>query len=125
MIPDDRKYSPEHEWIQVEGDVGTIGVTDHAAGERQAGVGIEPHDGVRETRLQGVRIGLADHVAGNIDRPVTAVTTGEGSARCHQADNAQYATGVADVFYLEGEVTGAAVHQHHQRRDRRPGVYRF
>ena len=33
MIPDDRKYSPEHEWVQVEGDTGTIGVTDHAAGE--------------------------------------------------------------------------------------------
>ena len=33
MIPDDRKYSQEHEWVQVEGDVGTVGVTDHAAGE--------------------------------------------------------------------------------------------
>lgn len=33
MIPDDRKYSQEHEWIQVEGEVGIIGVTDHAAGE--------------------------------------------------------------------------------------------
>jgi glycine cleavage system H protein len=33
MIPDDRKYSQEHEWIQVEGEIGTVGVTDHAAGE--------------------------------------------------------------------------------------------
>jgi glycine cleavage system H protein len=33
MIPDDRKYSQEHEWIQVDGDVVVIGVTDHAAGE--------------------------------------------------------------------------------------------
>jgi glycine cleavage system H protein len=33
MIPDDRKYSQEHEWVQVEGDIGTIGVTDHAASE--------------------------------------------------------------------------------------------
>ena len=33
MIPDDRKYTQEHEWVQVEGDIGTIGVTDHAAGE--------------------------------------------------------------------------------------------
>jgi len=33
MIPDDRKYSQEHEWVQVEGDVATVGVTDHAAGE--------------------------------------------------------------------------------------------
>ena len=33
MIPDDRRYSQEHEWVQVEGDVGTVGITDHAAGE--------------------------------------------------------------------------------------------
>jgi len=25
------KYSKEHEWIKVEGDIGTIGITQHAA----------------------------------------------------------------------------------------------
>jgi glycine cleavage system H protein len=24
------KYSKEHEWIKVEGDVGTVGITQHA-----------------------------------------------------------------------------------------------
>ena len=33
MVPDDRKYSQEHEWILVEGDTAMIGVTDHAASE--------------------------------------------------------------------------------------------
>jgi len=33
MVPDDRKYTQEHEWVQVEGDIGTVGVTDHAAQE--------------------------------------------------------------------------------------------
>jgi glycine cleavage system H protein len=33
MIPDDRKYSQEHEWVQVEGETGIVGITDHAAGE--------------------------------------------------------------------------------------------
>ena len=33
MVPDDRKYSQEHEWILVEGDTATVGVTDHAASE--------------------------------------------------------------------------------------------
>ena len=33
MIPDDRKYTQEHEWVQVEGDLGIVGVTDHAASE--------------------------------------------------------------------------------------------
>ena len=27
------KYTEEHEWIRVEGDVGTIGITDHAQAE--------------------------------------------------------------------------------------------
>ena len=33
MIPDDRKYTQEHEWVQVEGEIGTVGVTDHASSE--------------------------------------------------------------------------------------------
>ena len=33
MVADDRKYTDEHEWVQVEGDVGTVGVTEYAAGE--------------------------------------------------------------------------------------------
>lgn len=32
-FPTDLKYTTDHEWIRVEGDVGTIGVTDHAQGE--------------------------------------------------------------------------------------------
>jgi glycine cleavage system H protein len=33
MVPDDRKYSQEHEWVQIEGEIGTVGVTDFAASE--------------------------------------------------------------------------------------------
>ena len=29
-VPEDLHYSKDHEWIKVEGDVGTIGITDHA-----------------------------------------------------------------------------------------------
>jgi len=28
--PTDRKYTKEHEWIKVEGNIGTAGITDHA-----------------------------------------------------------------------------------------------
>lgn len=31
--PDDRLYTRSHEWIKVEGDVGTVGITDHAQKE--------------------------------------------------------------------------------------------
>ena len=30
MIPTDRKYTKEHEWILVQGNVAKIGITDHA-----------------------------------------------------------------------------------------------
>ncbi len=32
-IPNNLKYTKEHEWVLVEGRVGTIGVTDYAQGE--------------------------------------------------------------------------------------------
>ena len=31
--PDDLKYSKEHEWVRVDGDVGVIGISDYAQGE--------------------------------------------------------------------------------------------
>ena len=33
MIPEDLRYSASHEWIRVEDDLATIGVTDHAQSE--------------------------------------------------------------------------------------------
>lgn len=32
-IPADLKYTQDHEWVRVEGDVATVGVTDFAQGE--------------------------------------------------------------------------------------------
>ena len=32
-VPDNLKYTKEHEWILIEGDVATVGVTDFAQGE--------------------------------------------------------------------------------------------
>ena len=29
-VPEDLHYSKDHEWVRVEGDVGTIGITDYA-----------------------------------------------------------------------------------------------
>lgn len=33
MIPSDFKYTKEHEWVKVEGNIATIGITDYATGE--------------------------------------------------------------------------------------------
>lgn len=32
-IPKDLKYTEEHEWLRVEGDTATVGITDYAQGE--------------------------------------------------------------------------------------------
>jgi len=32
-IPKDLKYTKEHEWISVNGNIGTVGITDYAQGE--------------------------------------------------------------------------------------------
>jgi glycine cleavage system H protein len=33
MYPENFRYTKEHEWVAAEGDVGTIGITDHAQQE--------------------------------------------------------------------------------------------
>lgn len=32
-VPEKLKYTSDHEWIKVEGNIGTIGITDYAQGE--------------------------------------------------------------------------------------------
>ena len=33
MVPADLRYTKDHEWVKLEGDIATIGVTDFAAGQ--------------------------------------------------------------------------------------------
>jgi glycine cleavage system H protein len=33
MVPEKLRYTKDHEWIRVEGDVGTVGITEHAQAE--------------------------------------------------------------------------------------------
>jgi glycine cleavage system H protein len=33
MYPENYKYTKEHEWVRVEGDMGVVGITDHAQKE--------------------------------------------------------------------------------------------
>jgi glycine cleavage system H protein len=33
MYPENFRYSKEHEWVNVQGDTGTVGITDHAQKE--------------------------------------------------------------------------------------------
>ena len=58
-IPNDLRYTKEHEWVRLEGDVATIGITDYAQGELGDIVFIEV-DTVDETVA-------ADEVFGTIE----------------------------------------------------------
>jgi glycine cleavage system H protein len=33
MVPENLRYTKDHEWIRVEGDIATVGITDHAQEE--------------------------------------------------------------------------------------------
>jgi len=33
VVPEDLKYAPSHEWVRIDGDVITVGITDHAQHE--------------------------------------------------------------------------------------------
>ena len=52
-IPENVKYTKDHEWVKVEGKIGTIGITDFAQGE------------------------LGDVVFVDIDSDLSEITTGE------------------------------------------------
>lgn len=41
-IPEDLKYADSHEWIRMDGDIGTVGITDHAQAELTDIVFAEP-----------------------------------------------------------------------------------
>jgi glycine cleavage system H protein len=41
-VPEDLKFADSHEWIRMEGDIGTVGITDHAQAELTDIVFAEP-----------------------------------------------------------------------------------
>jgi glycine cleavage system H protein len=61
MYPENYRYTKEHEWVLVEGDVGTIGITDHAQQELGDIVYVDlPKPGTNA--LQGKTIGSVESV---------------------------------------------------------------
>jgi glycine cleavage system H protein len=61
MVPADRKYTQEHEWIQVDGGTGTVGVTEFAAHELGDIVFVEL-PAVGSTWAQGDAVGTIESV---------------------------------------------------------------
>jgi len=75
-IPADLRYTPEHEWLSIEGTVASIGITDYAAQQ------------------------LGDVVYVSLPAPGTAVTAGEP---CGEVESVK---SVSDLYSpVDGEVT--------------------
>lgn len=52
-IPEDLSYTAEHEWVALEGDVATIGITDYAQGELGDVVFVElPNQGDKTVQME-------------------------------------------------------------------------
>ena len=52
-FPEDCKYTTDHEWVRVEGNIGIIGVTDHAQGELGDVVYLDIADDVTDVEKGG------------------------------------------------------------------------
>lgn len=85
MYPDNYKYTKEHEWILVEGDTGTIGITDHAQHE------------------------LGDIVYVDLPKAGTAVEEGKsfGSVESVKAVSDIYSPVTGEVMESNSELAGA------------------
>ena len=44
IAPDDLRYTSDHEWVRLEGDIATVGITDHAQAELSDVVFVELPD---------------------------------------------------------------------------------
>lgn len=61
QVPEKLKYTNDHEWVSVDGDVATVGITDYAQGELGDLVFVEL-PGVGTTITQGTSFGTVEAV---------------------------------------------------------------
>jgi glycine cleavage system H protein len=81
LVPDDLKYSETHEWIRLDGETGTVGITDHAQTELTDVVYVElPHVGARVEHKQAIAVVESVKAASDIYAPVTGEVTETNSA---------------------------------------------
>lgn len=83
--PKSYRYTKEHEWIEVQGDLATIGITDHAQHE------------------------LGDVVFVELPKPGTRIATGKtfGTVESVKAVSEIYAPAAGEVIEANGELQNA------------------
>jgi glycine cleavage system H protein len=76
LVPDDLKYAETHEWVRVEGDTGTVGITDHAQAELTDIVYVElPKVGTSVAPKQATAVVESVKAASDIYSPVNGEIT--------------------------------------------------
>ena len=78
IIPKDLKYTKNDEWVRVEGDTGTIGITDYAQEELSDVVFVEIISQEGESLNQGDSCATVESVkaASDVYTPVSGTVTG-------------------------------------------------
>lgn len=75
-VPNDLKYTEEHEWVAVEGDIATVGITDYAQGELGDLVFIElPEVGAEVTMSESFGTIEAVKAVSDLFAPVSGFVT--------------------------------------------------
>jgi glycine cleavage system H protein len=81
MYPSDYRYTKEHEWVRVEGDVATVGITDYAQHELGDVVYVEmPKPGTKLNAGQSFGTVESVKAVSDIYAPVAGVVTEVNSA---------------------------------------------
>ncbi len=122
QIPEDLKYTENDEWIRVEGDTGTIGITDHAQSQLSDIVYVEFPD-VGDTFDAGEVFGIVESVkaAADMHLPVggEVIETNEAlEDEPETVNSAPYTDGwfikikIGDSAELDGLMDAAAYKAH-------------
>ena len=76
LVPDTLKYTKEHEWVKLESNIATIGITDYAQGELGDVVFVEmPKVGTKVTQMQPFGVIEAVKAVSELFSPVSGEVT--------------------------------------------------
>jgi glycine cleavage system H protein len=80
-VPDDLQYTDTHEWLRMEGETATVGITDHAQAELTDIVYVElPKPGAQVVAKQAVAVVESVKAASDIYAPITGTVVAVNEA---------------------------------------------
>lgn len=80
-VPEDLQYASTHEWLRLDGEAGTVGITDHAQAELTDVVYVElPKVGAQVTAQQQVCVIESVKAASDIYSPISGTITAVNEA---------------------------------------------